>query len=209
MRAPNGSLAASLVAFITAACSGGPSGSTPDASSADSGNTAPCPQKSCGEVCCPSVARLCAPSCACPDPSTVPTPFQSAFGLVDSTQVQDALTAEAVFTAPDGKLDTLVVGYRLDTPTGMDLVLAPAGSSGTPFAAIGWDTSVATQSTATALYATVGKVHLDSACAMGVAGRLFDLTFTEQLTVRNDSPHPSGCSFDVPEIVFAIGNPCP
>jgi hypothetical protein len=169
----------------------------------------PCPRASCGSQCCESVVRVCMPACACPDATVFPSPFKSSIDVIDPRQVPGALTAIALFAAPDGGAHSLVVGYTPDLPLGTDLPLAMAGTSGTPLAAIGWRVDVAAQTSLSALFGTAGVLNLSRACAAGVAGKLTGLTFSEQRTLRDSTPYPGGCSFAVSEIDFAIGGPCP
>jgi hypothetical protein len=151
---------------------------------------------------------LCSPVCACPDATLVPTPFASTLQVIDPKQVPGALTGVALFAGPDGASDTLVVGYTPDLALGTDLDLAPAGTTGIPFAAIGWHINVSAQTSLTAYFAS-GKLRLTRACAAGVAGKLSNLTFTEQLATRDSNPYPGGCSFSVNEIDFDMGGSCP
>jgi len=206
-----------IVILIWVALSGGCGsvGARPDAGGRDSavelGN--PCPRVSCGQQCCDSVARVCAPAaCGCPDASIFPDPFHGDIQLIDPNQVPGALTAVALFSAPDGAAHTLVVGYRPDTPVGVSLPFVPPNSqagSNTPFAGIGWRVNLTTQTALTGFYATAGSVILSRACTGGVAGTLSNLTFTEQTATRDQTPYPGGCSFTVASIAFDVGTSCP
>lgn len=207
-----------LVGLLALACA--PACSSP-AATVDAGLTsdgaltdeAPaCPSLACGGQCCASYGRVCAASatCSCPDASMLPAEFTTGITVIDPNQVPGALSAAIIFTDTTGATHTFVVGYRADTAVGTDLPLAPLGTGVTPFAALGWRVSFATQSSRTGYYATTGSVRFTRACLDGVAGTLSGLTFTEQTATSDQTPLPGGCSFTIPtQVAFDIGGPCP
>jgi len=93
------------------------------------------------------------------------------------------------------------------TPVGVDIDLSTVTGT-SPRIAAGYNVDLQNQSFQIAYGAFSGTLHLDYACAVGVAGTVTNADFSEIEASTNPTPVANGCSFHVDSVHFTIGKSC-
>jgi hypothetical protein len=158
----------------------------------------------CGMACTP-VSDCETSDCVCPT-GFVPNPVDGLFEQMDTMMAAPNIIGISVFSGGDGAVHLLLVGWDPAlAPIGTDIDLSDPAAP--VFVGVGYDVDIMSMNIRGGYFAVGGTLHLDRACAQGVAGTITGGQFAEA-DLFGMTLIPDGCTLTL-DAAFDISDACP
>jgi hypothetical protein len=162
-------------------------------------------ERHCGgcNMACASPAQSCQGQLPCVCPAAfVPATFTALFTDIRDDVLPPPALAGVIIFGSAGVTNLFTVGYDPDEIT-LDTEIE-LGELEVPGIAAGYDVDIFSMSVRALYFVSEGTITFTTACATGVSGVVADATFVE--ADLSGQIVEDGCSFNVEEISFSIGN---